>query len=118
MEDKLITLALDVMLMLIPALLAMGLELLRRKLGVETLRKVQRELEAKQELALLAVKFVEQTYSSFKGPAKYDRAAEWLVTRANELGLRLTTKEVQGLIEAALRTLKDEFGEQWAKTIE
>jgi len=37
------------------------------------------------------------------------------VARAKEHGLRLTADEIKGLIEAALRAFKDEFGEQWAK---
>ncbi|HHY93268.1 MAG TPA: holin, partial [Firmicutes bacterium] len=37
--------------------------------------------------------------------------------RAGELGLKVTEDEIKGLIEAALRAFKDEFGEEWAKAV-
>ncbi|MCL6576675.1 phage holin, LLH family [Kyrpidia sp.] len=47
---------------------------------------------------------MEQVYSSDKN----QKAAEWLAARARENG-SLTAEEIQGLIEAALRQLKDAF---------
>lgn len=90
---------------------------LRKRLGVEWMQKIELELSLKQELAELAVKFVEQVYKDFKGDEKYTMAAIWLADRISELGLEITESEVKGLIESAIRTLKDEFGEQWAKTV-
>jgi len=90
---------------------------LRKRLGVEGMHKIALELSLKQELAELAVKFVEQIYRDFDGEEKYTMAAIWLADRISELGLKITESEVKGLIESALRTLKDEFGEQWAKTV-
>jgi len=87
---------------------------LRRRLGVEGMQRIEAELALKQELAELAVRFVEQVFWDLKGQEKYDRAAQWLVDRVSEAGLKVTTEEVKGLIEAALRTFKDEFGEGWA----
>ncbi|WP_222927706.1 phage holin [Biomaibacter acetigenes] len=82
------------------------------------MRKIQEELTAKQELALLAVRFVEQVYKDLHGEEKYQKAAEWLVEQAAKIGLNLTAEEVKGLIEAALREMKDVFGEEWANAIE
>ena len=118
MEDKILQLAMDAIAILVPALLAIGLELLRRKLGVETLRKVQKELETKQDLAFIAVKFVEQAYQDYGGLEKFDVAEQWLVARLKERGLKTTDSEITGLIEYALRTLKDTFGEEWANVVE
>ncbi len=89
---------------------------IRKKIGTEGMQKIELELSLKQELAMLAVRFVEQVYKDFKGEEKYSFAAIWLVNRIGELGLKISESEVKGLIEAALRTFKDEFGEQWAKT--
>ena len=115
MEDKLLQLAYDILAILIPVLAALAVEYIRRRLGTEKMRKVQEELAAKQELATLAVRFVEQVYKDLHGPDKYQKAAEWLAARAREQGLLLTAAEIKGLIEAALRAFKDEFGEGWAK---
>jgi LL-H family phage holin len=115
MEDKIIQVALDVMAILIPILAALFMELIRRKLGTENLKQVQEELAAKQELAMLAVRFVEQVYVDLYGPEKYSKAAEWLSTRLLAKGLDVSAGEIKGLIEAALRELKDSFGEEWAK---
>jgi hypothetical protein len=61
-ENILINLSYGALSILIPALCAIAIELLRRKLGLENIKKVQCELENKKELASLAVKFVEQAY--------------------------------------------------------
>ena len=51
MTDNIITLCWSAMGILVPALCVMVIELMRRKLGLEKMRKVQRELETKKELA-------------------------------------------------------------------
>lgn len=117
MEDKLFTLASDLLAVLIPALVSFALEYLRRKLGTEKMLQIQEELAAKQDLALLAVRFVEQVYTELHGEEKYKAAAKWLAEQAQKRGLKLTDTEIEGLIESALRMLKDEFGEQWAKQV-
>lgn len=118
MEDKLLQLAYDLLAILIPALAALAVEYLRRRLGTEKVKRIQEELAAKQELATLAVRFVEQVYRDLHGPDKYQKAAEWLAARAQEHGLKLTADEIKGLIEAALRQLKDAFGNEWAKQVQ
>jgi len=115
MEDKL---ACDFLAILIYILVVLIIEYLRRRLGTEKLKKIQEELAAKQQLAVLAVRFVEQVYKDLHGPDKYQKAAEWLAARAQEHGLRLTADEIKGLIEAALRQLKDTFGNEWAERVE
>lgn len=114
MDERIISLAYDILALVLPVLAILTAEWLRRKLGTERLQRIQKDLETKQELASLAVRFVEQVYFDMRGPEKYDRAAEWLATRARERGLEITSGEITGLIEAALRSFKDEFGEDWA----
>lgn len=118
MEDKLVQLAYDLLAILIPALAALAVEYLRRRLGTEKVKRIQEELAAKQELATMAVRFVEQVYRDLHGEEKYNKAAEWLAARAREQGLKLTADEIKGLIEAALRQLKDAFGNEWAKQLQ
>ncbi|OAT81122.1 phage holin [Desulfotomaculum copahuensis] len=118
MEDKLLQLAYDLLAILIPVLAALAVEYLRRRLGTEMVKRIQEELATKQELATLAVRFVEQVYKDLHGPDKYQKAAEWLASRAQEHGLKLTADEIKGLIEAALRQLKDAFGNEWAKQLQ
>jgi LL-H family phage holin len=88
---------------------------LRKRLGVEGMQRIELELALKQELAVIAVRFVEQAFRDFKGDEKYNLAADWIADRATEKGIKVTADEIKGLIEAALRAFKDEFGEQWAK---
>lgn len=115
MEQKILALAYDLLAILIPVLAGFIIEFIRRRLGVEKMKRIQEELATKQELAALAVRFVEQVYRDLHGEQKYQKAAEWLAARAGELGLKVTPQEIKGLIEAALRAFKDEFGEEWAK---
>lgn len=117
MNDILVSLTYDAFLILLPVLAAMLVEWLRRRLGLEKMQKIQKELETKQELAGLAVRLVEQSYQDLKGEEKYNQAADWLVTQAQQRGINVTADEVKGLIEAAVRAFKDEFGEQWAKQV-
>lgn len=113
LEELLLEIAYDLVAVLIPILVAMMIEFLRKQLGIGKVRKIQQVLETKETLALLAVRFVEQTYSDLHGQDKYNKAAIWLSARAQENGLTLSDSEIKGLIEAALRKLKDEFAEQW-----
>lgn len=115
MSEQIVQIALQVLAILAPVLAAMMVELLRRKLGTEKMQHLQGELAAKQELAVLAVRFAEQMYKEAGGPEKYLSASLWLSERALDKGLLISAEEVRGLIEAALRELKDSFGEEWAK---
>lgn len=107
----------DILILLATVAAGYAVAWLRKRLGVEGMRRVEAELATKQELAGLAVRFVEQVYRDLHGEAKYQKAAEWLAARAGELGLTVTADEIKGLIEAALRAFKDEFGEEWAKAV-
>ncbi len=114
MGELVTNLAYVLLILLATAAAALLIAWLKKRLGVEGVNKVKAELEAKQELATLAVRFVEQVYKDLHGPDKYQKAAEWLAARARERGLEITSGEITGLIEAALRSFKDEFGEDWA----
>lgn len=107
-------LAQTLLAIMLPPLVAVAIEYLRRKIGLERLAYIKAELEAKQELALLAVRFAEQTFKTAKGYEKYDYAAEWLTERLGEKGIIISASEIKGFVEAALRMIKDEFGETWA----
>lgn len=118
MENNLVlNLAYDVLAILVPVLAALVVELIRRKLGIEKMNNIQKELQAKQELATLAVSFVQQVYDELDGPEKYDLAADWLVEQAQARGIKLSSQEIKGLIESSLRMFKDTFGEEWAKQV-
>jgi hypothetical protein len=115
-EDLVMNLMYNLLLLLITAGVGLAVELIRRKLGTEQMRKIQTELEMKQELALVAVKAVEQLWvGKIKGPEKVSKAAEIIANQAARIGLNIPPDEIRELIEWAVRTLKDEFGEEWAK---
>lgn len=116
MEDLVLKLAYDVLAILITVAVAMLIGWLKKKLGVEGLKKVQEELTTKQELALLAVKAVEQVWGGvLHGDEKVEKAAEFISTQAAKAGLTISPEEIRTLIEWAVRTMKDEFGEEWAR---
>lgn len=116
MQDVLVNAAYDIFSILLPVLAILLAEWLRRKIGSERLQRIQRELETKQELAFLAVQFVEQAFKDIKGYEKYNEAAHWLVMMLNERNINIDGDEVKGLIESSLRTFKDTFGEEWARS--
>ena len=118
MEELIVNLLYDLIYLLAAAAAAFFVALLKKKIGTEKLQQIESELATKQELAILAVRFVEQVWTDIEGVDKYNQAARWMADRVKELGLSVTDKEIKGLIEAALRSLKDEFGEEWAKATE
>lgn len=115
MDELIIKLLYDILIILATIVAGFLVELIRQRIGVEGMKKIEQELTAKQELAMLAVRFVQQAYRDLGGPEKYNKAAEWLVDMAAKQGLNLSADEVKGLIEAALRAFKDEFGNDWGK---
>ncbi|WP_422448562.1 phage holin [Thermoanaerobacterium sp. DL9XJH110] len=115
MEDLVFRLVYDALAILITVVVAMLIGLLKKKLGVEGLKKVQEELTAKQELALLAVKAVEQLWGGvLHGDEKVEKATEIISEQATKIGLNISSEEIRTLIEWAVRTMKDELGEEWA----
>ena len=63
-------------------------------------------LKAKEELAMIAVSFAEETYRHLDGPGKYKEALAWLSGRMKEQGIKVSEKELEGLINDALGKLK------------
>lgn len=115
MDDMIMTVVENVLIIFVTVVAGYAVAYLRKRMGIEGMRRVEVELALKQELAALAVRFIEQAYRDLHGPGKYQKAADWLAGRARERGLNITSDEIQGLIEAALRAFKDEFGEGWAR---
>ena len=113
MHDAVLRLLYDIIAVLVPILVAYLVAWIQKKLGSEKVQKIIYELETKKELARIAVMFVQQAYKDLGGPAKYEKAAEWLSDMSEYMGLDLTPEEVKALIEAALKELKAEFGEAW-----
>lgn len=118
MEDLIIKTASNVIVLLIVALVTISGKWLAEMAGTERIKKLQSQMELKQGLAYTAVKFVEQAWKDLSGEHKYDQAAAWLTEQASALGLKLTPEEARGLIEAALREIKDQLGEEWARAVD
>ena len=68
----------------------------------------------KEELAAMAVRFVEQVYKDSSGKDKYKHAKQWLTAQIQRRGLDLQESELEGLIEAAV----SEFKQGWSDKIE
>ncbi|MDI6813421.1 MAG: phage holin [Desulfitobacteriaceae bacterium] len=86
-------------------------------LGIEKMRAINQELSTKKEIAKLAVQYAEQAWKKLRGPEKYGKAAEWMASQCQRLRINVTDQEIKGLIEAALRGFKDQFGNSWADVI-
>lgn len=102
----------EILMILVTAGVAFFVAFLKKKLGVEKIKKLQQESEFIKQIVLAGVQYAEQRYKSGE---KLDKAAEWITARLNERGIKISQEEVEGLIEATLRQLKDQFGEEWSK---
>ncbi len=98
---------------LLPPLVALGIDYLRRRIGLEKLQQIKAELENNQAWAILAVRYAEQVFWDKTGAEKYDMACQWLSNRAKEKNLNITADEIKGLIESSVQILKTELGELW-----
>lgn len=102
---------------ILPVLAALAVEYIRRAMGTEKMKKVQEELATKQDLAATAVQFAQQAYGDLGGPERYEKAAQWLSDVAVKQGIKLSSDEIQGLIESAVLVAKDAFSEEWQKAV-
>lgn len=115
MDTVLIDLAYNFLALVIPVIAVMAVEVIRRYLGLQKMEQIDRAISSKKELALIAVRFVEQAYKDLHGEDKYKQAATWLTEQINRYGFTISEAEIRGLIEAALRQLKDELLIEWQK---
>lgn len=95
-----------------------AVKLIKEQIGVKGMEKIEQELVNKQEIAAIAVKFIEQAYTEYDGEEKFNKAFEYIADRCEELGIKVEPEEIEALIESAVRTFKDTFGESWAEAIE
>ncbi len=72
------------------------------------------QIVAKEELALIAVQFVEQTYWRLSGPEKLDAAISWLSEQLYAKGIKVSSGEIHALIESAVY----EMNSAWIETLE
>lgn len=117
MGAELVDLAHSFLSLVIPVIAVMTVEALRRYIGLQRAAQINEAIITKEKLALTAVRFVEQAYKDLQGDHKYNLAAAWLAEQVNQHGFSISHAEIKGLIEAALRQLKDEFSAEWHKQL-
>lgn len=117
MQESIMEIVMIVLPPVVTIIAILVVDLVRKIIGLETMKRISFELDVKEKLAIMAVRFVEQAYRDFKGPQKLTQASVWLTKHLNHHGFKITTDEVTVLIEAALKTLKDEFGEAWKEQL-
>jgi len=103
--------------LLIIALAGMVVEWIRQKIGVEKMKAVSTTLLAHQELFMMGVSVVEQKYKLLHGQEKVNEAIGIILKEAQERGVEITYSQVTDGIEWAVRTFKDQFGEDWAGVV-
>jgi LL-H family phage holin len=116
-EDIIISLLWNILLMLITLGVGLLTIWLKKRLGLEGMKKAQAEWENMQELAMVAVRYAEQAYMKYGGATKKEKALAFLSRELALLGLKISEDTIDALIEAALREIKDQFGEEWAKLL-
>lgn len=115
MDTIILNIAISLITLALSAVSTYVVALIRKKIGVTEMIKIEQELTTKSGLATTAIKFVEQAYTALDGAEKYEKAAEWLSATATAHGLKVTDTEIKGLIESSLREAKELFAEAWKK---
>ena len=68
---------------------------------------ILKEIEAKQKYVNIVVNAIQQTYKEANGEEKLDEAKTQLVDFFNTNGIKFTDVELNSLIEAAVKCVKD-----------
>lgn len=113
MDTTLSDLLLLVLTLAFTALSGVGVKVLVKVIGVQTLKTIEQELINKQDLVNIAIRFVEQVYKDYKGEQKFEEALKWVLEQADEHGIKITENEAKGLIEAAVKAAN----ETWKKEV-
>lgn len=87
---------------------------LKKQIGVTNMQQLTHQSALIKQVVDAGVKYVEQTYSTGD---KLNGAVTWIVGTLSSKGISVTEEEIKGLIEASVRDLKDQFGEDWGKAI-
>lgn len=117
MEQLFINMAWNVIIFLVAVLFATMVRYAVEKIGIEKMNRGAAEWDNVKDLAYTAVKYAEQAYREYGGATKKEQALAFLSRELAQLGIRLSAETLDGIIEAMLRDIKDNLGEQWAAAI-
>lgn len=65
-----------------------------------------------KDLVVDGVLFVQERYWEHKGEEKFDIAMNWILDKLNEKGIDVDYEWLAGLIDAVVKQLRSEFGEE------
>lgn len=90
---------------------------IKTKVDAEKLLEIENKLHIFKNLAKEAIRFAEQQGLDLgvKGQEKFTIACNWMSNRLKKEGISITAEQIEGFIKAALRDVKDKFGEEWVK---
>lgn len=91
---------------LIPALIGIAIQWIRKQVGIQRLEEIQRELYIKQELVTKGIIFAEQAYKEANGNVKFNHALNWIVKQLAFLKINTTTDEIHGFIDSLVAEVK------------
>lgn len=66
-----------------------------------------------KELIEDGVLFAQEKYWDSVGEERFELAKQWIVDKLNEKGIKVSMDWLEGLIDATVRRLRDEFNETW-----
>jgi hypothetical protein len=68
----------------------------------------------KEKLALLAVKFAEETFKDLDGKAKFAKAVDWFVNSLNNVGIKnVSNEEAEGFIQSSVKEMRQVFNKEY-----
>lgn len=98
---------------LVPALVGVLVAYFNKKYGIEKINEFQAKLAAYEEIGKLACRMAEEKYNELGGPVKLEKAIELASAELVKMGVKMTPEEIDALIHASLRKLRDELGDAW-----
>jgi LL-H family phage holin len=99
----------------LPLLITLIFKYLNAKIGVEKMAIIEQEILNASLLAETAVTYIQQKYPNLTSEGKRQEAIDWLIIELDNRGIELTSEQINAYLEAALKVVKDSFGENWNK---
>jgi hypothetical protein len=65
-----------------------------------------------KELVVDGVLFVQEKFWEYSGEEKFEFAKQWVIERLNEKGIDVSMEWLEGLIDAVVKQLRAEFGDE------
>ncbi len=105
MEEVLISLVSELLIAVVVVLIGIGLSWYKSNIKDENTRRIIAD----------GILFAQQVFGHLDGGVRFKEAKTWITKTLQSQGIKIDDEKLKVLIEATLKELKIEYGENWYK---